>query len=383
MRDTFIQARLDGITPPDGAAMEAARRHWDAIAKPLHGLGRLEDMVVRIAGAVETPEVRLDRKGVAVFCADNGVVAEGVTQTGQEVTLAVARSMAAGQSSVCRMARVAGAEVLPVDVGMLAHEAIPGLRARVVMEGGTRNMTKGPAMDRAAGEAALRAGMETAEELAGRGMQLLAAGEMGIGNTTTTAAVAAALLGRSPEETVGRGAGLSDGGLVRKRRAVAAALAVNQPDPTDPMDVLCKVGGLDIAAMTGFYLGCAFQKLPVLLDGAISCAAALCAVRLCPWAEKSLLASHRPAEPCGQLLLDALGLEPVLDAGLRLGEGTGAAAAMPLLDMALSVYGEMHAFGGLGVPASRADGRSPEEGELCPPWCWGERPAERAAGPRI
>ncbi len=319
MRDTFIQARLDGITPPDREAMEAARMHWDAIAKPLHGLGRLEDMVVRIAGAAGTPEVRLDRKGVAVFCADNGV---------------------------------------------LAHEVIPGLRARVVMEGGTRNMTKGPAMDRAAGEAALRAGMETAEELADRGMQLLAAGEMGIGNTTTTAAVAAALLGRSPEETVGRGAGLSDGGLVRKRRAVAAALAVNQPDPADPMDVLCKVGGLDVAAMTGFYLGCAFRKLPVLLDGAISCAAALCAVRLCPRAEKSLLASHRPAEPCGQLLLEALGLEPVLDAGLRLGEGTGAAAAMPLLDMALSVYGEMHTFGGLGIPAYRADGRSPEEGEL-------------------
>lgn len=363
MRDTFIQARLNGITPPDREAMEAARLHWDAIAKPLHGLGRLEDMVVRIAGAAGTPEVRLDRKGVAVFCADNGVVAEGVTQTGQEVTLAVARSMAAGRSSVCRMARVAGAEVLPVDVGMLAHEAVPGLRDRVVMEGGTRNMTRGPAMDRSAGEAALRAGLETAEELADRGIKLLAAGEMGIGNTTTTAAVAAALLGRSPEETVGRGAGLSDEGLVRKRRAVAAALAVNRPDPADPMDVLCKVGGLDIAAMTGFYLGCAFRKLPVLLDGAISCAAALCAVRLCPQAEKSLLASHRPAEPCGRLLLEALGLEPVLDAGLRLGEGTGAVAAMPLLDMALSVYGEMHTFDGLGIPAYRADGRSPEEGE--------------------
>ena len=310
MRDTFIQARLNGITPPDREAMEGARLHWDAIAKPLHGLGRLEDMVVRIAGAAGTPEVRLDRKGVAVFCADNGVVAEGVTQTGQEVTLAVARSMAAGRSSVCRMARVAGAEVLPGDVGMLAHEAVPGLRDRVVMEGGTRNMTRGPAMDRSAGEAALRAGLETAEELADRGIQLLAAGEMGSGHTTTTAVVAAALLGRSPEETVGRGAGLSDAGLVRKRRAVAAALAVNRPDPADPMDVLCKVGGLDIAAMTGFYLGCAFRKVPVLLDGAISCAAALCAVRLCPQAEKSLLASHRPAEPCGRLLLEALGLEP-------------------------------------------------------------------------
>ena len=308
MRDTFIQARLNGITPPDREAMEGARLHWDAIAKPLHGLGRLEDMVGR-------------------------------------------------------MARGAGAEVLPVDVGMLAHEAVPGLRDRVVMEGGTRNMTRGPAMDRSAGEAALRAGLETAEELADRGIQLLAAGEMGIGNTTTTAVVAAALLGRSPEETVGRGAGLSDEGLVRKRRAVAAALAVNRPDPADPMDVLCKVGGLDIAAMTGFYLGCAFRKLPVLLDGAISCAAALCAVRLCPQAEKSLLASHRPAEPCGRLLLEALGLEPVLDAGLRLGEGTGAVAAMPLLDMALSVYGEMHTFDGLGIPAYRADGRSPEEGE--------------------
>ena len=150
---------------------------------------------------------------------------------------------------------------------------------------------------------------------------------------------------------------------LRPVAAVAAALAVNRPDPADPMDVLCKVGGLDIAAMTGFYLGCAFRKLPVLLDGAISCAAALCAVRLCPQAEKSLLASHRPAEPCGRLLLEALGLEPVLDAGLRLGEGTGAVAAMPLLDMALSVYGEMHTFDGLGIPAYRADGRSPEEGE--------------------
>ena len=150
---------------------------------------------------------------------------------------------------------------------------------------------------------------------------------------------------------------------LRPVAAVAAALAVNRPDPADPMDVLCKVGGLDIAAMTGFYLGCAFRKVPVLLDGAISCAAALCAVRLCPQAEKSLLASHRPAEPCGRLLLEALGLEPVLDAGLRLGEGTGAVAAMPLLDMALSVYGEMHTFDGLGIPAYRADGRSPEEGE--------------------
>ena len=363
MTTSVLSIAISGITPADQGAMAEAARRWDSIAKPIGGLGLLEEAVIRAAGVQGTADVSLDRKALAVFCADNGVTEEGVTQTGQEVTAIVTGNMSTGDTSVCRMARVAGAEVLPVDVGMLAHEAVPGLRDRVVMEGGTRNMTRGPAMDRSAGEAALRAGLETAEELADRGIQLLAAGEMGIGNTTTTAVVAAALLGRSPEETVGRGAGLSDEGLVRKRRAVAAALAVNRPDPADPMDVLCKVGGLDIAAMTGFYLGCAFRKLPVLLDGAISCAAALCAVRLCPQAEKSLLASHRPAEPCGRLLLEALGLEPVLDAGLRLGEGTGAVAAMPLLDMALSVYGEMHTFDGLGIPAYRADGRSPEEGE--------------------
>ena len=361
---TQLQSNIAAIAPPDREAMEEARRHWDSIAKPLHGLGRLEDLLVQMAGVTGNPDLIWDKKAVAVFCADNGVVAEGVTQTGQEVTLAVAQAMGEGRSSVCRMARVAGAQVLPVDVGMLRHAPSPGLLSRVVMEGGTWNMTQGPAMPREAAVEALSTGFSLAKELAGQGFRLLAAGEMGIGNTTTTAAVACALLGLTPEAAVGRGAGLSDEGLERKRRAVARALAVNRPDPSDPMDILYKVGGLDIASMTGFYLGCAAAGVPVILDGAISAAAALLAARLCPNAQKALLPSHRPSEPCGQALLDALGLEPILDGGFHLGEGTGAAALMPLLDMALAIYRDMTTFGGMGIGAYRPDGeRVPAKAE--------------------
>ena len=351
-----LQNQMDAVLPADSAAMEEARRRWDAIAKPLQGLGKLEELLVRAAGAAGSPDLDWGKKGVAVFCADNGVVAEGVTQTGQEVTLAVARAMGEGCSSVCRMARVAGAQVFPVDVGMVCHGPVPGLLSRVVMPGGTRNMVQGPAMEVHAAVQAVWVGVHTAQQLVQRGFRLLAAGEMGIGNTTTTAAVACALLGLTPGEAVGRGAGLSDAGLARKRRAVERALTVNRPDPTDPLDILCKVGGLDIAAMTGFYLGCAAEGVPVVLDGAISAAAAVLAVRMCPNAKKALLPSHRPSEFCGQALLGALDLDPILDGKFHLGEGTGAVALMPLLDMALSIYRDMSTFGGMGIGAYRPDG---------------------------
>ena len=320
---TQLSQQVSSIPPADRGAMEAARRRWDAIAKPLRGLGRLEDLLVRMAGVTGSPDLDMDRKAVAVFCADNGVVAEGVTQTGQEVTWTVAQTMGERRSSVCHMARTAGAQVFPVDLGMVRRDTPPGVRPCVVLEGGTRNMAKGPAMPREAAERALAVGFSLARELAEDGDTLLAAGEMGIGNTTTTAAVACALLGLSPREAVGRGAGLSDAGLARKRHAVERALEVNRPDPGDPVDILCKVGGLDIAAMTGFYLGCAAAQVPVILDGAISAAAALLAVRLCPNAEKALLPSHWPSEPCGQVLLSALGLEPVLHGNFHLGEAPG------------------------------------------------------------
>ena len=201
--------------------------------------------------------------------------------------------------------------------------------------------------------AAVVTGITLAEELKGRGYRLLAAGEMGIGNTTTAAAVTAVLLGRRVEEVTGRGAGLSDEGLERKIAVIRRAIEVNAPDPRDPLDVLSKVGGLDIAGMAGFYLGAALHHVPVVLDGAISAAAALLAVRLCPDAAKALIASHRSAEPSSGLLLDALGLRPIVSADLKLGEGTGAVTIMPMLDMAMSIYRDMATFQGLGIPPYR------------------------------
>ena len=202
---TQLSQQVSSIPPADRGAMEAARRRWDAIAKPLRGLGRLEDLLVRMAGVTGSPDLDVDRKAVAVFCADNGVVAEGVTQTGQEVTWTVAQTMGSGAPPCATWPGPPGAQVFPVDLGMVRRDTPPGVRPCVVLEGGTRNMAKGPAMPREAAERALAVGFSLARELAEDGDTLLAAGEMGIGNTTTTAAVACALLGLSPQEAVGPG----------------------------------------------------------------------------------------------------------------------------------------------------------------------------------
>ncbi len=345
---TTLKEVIDSITPADEAAMVQARAHWDAVAKPLGSLGLLEDAVVRMAGAMGTADVNWERKAVAVFCADNGVVAEGVTQAGQEITAAVASAMARGEACVCRMAWSAGAEVFPVDIGLAHPIEDEGILRRHVLRG-TRSIAKGPAMTRSDAAAAVMTGVWLAEELVNRGFDLLAAGEMGIGNTTTSAAITSVLLHLPVEQVTGRGAGLSSQALTHKIEVIKQAIQINNPNPEDPIDVLAKVGGLDIAAMAGFSLGAALRKVPVVLDGAISCVAALVAVRLCPNAAKVLIAGHCSAEPCGGILLEQLGLQPFIVAQMRLGEGTGAVAAMPMLDMALSIYRSMSTFGEMGL----------------------------------
>lgn len=345
---TTLKEVIEHITPADQEAMTLAQRHWDSVAKPLGSLGLLEEAIVRAAGAAGTADVNWAHKAVAVFCADNGVVAEGVTQTGQEVTASVAASMARGEACVCRMAWSAGAEVFPVDIGLARSIEEDGILRRHVLRG-TRSIAKGPAMTRGDAVSAIMTGVWLAQELVGRGFGLLAAGEMGIGNTTTASAVTAVLLDLPVEEVTGRGAGLSTQALAHKIEIIKTAIQVNKPNPDDPVEVLAKVGGLDIAGMAGFYLGCALEGVPVVLDGAISCAAALAAARICPNAVKSMIASHRSAEPCGSLLLDTLGLKPFITADMRLGEGTGAVAAMPMLDMALSIYRGMSTFGDMGI----------------------------------
>jgi nicotinate-nucleotide--dimethylbenzimidazole phosphoribosyltransferase len=336
---------LAAIRPMNQEGPAAARRHWDAVAKPLNGLGQLEEVIARMAGTA--PLKREVRKCVVPFCADNGVVAEGVTQTDSSVTAVVAGNMLTGAASVCCMGRVAGAAVLPVDAGMLTE--VPGMRS-IKVSRGTANLAGEPAMTRRQCLAVLLAGLELAGELAEE-FDILAAGEMGIGNTTTSSAVAAALLERPASEMTGKGAGLSDEGLRRKIEVIDRALARHRPDPGDPVDVISKVGGYDIAAMTGFYLGCALHRVPAVMDGFISTVAALAAVRLCPAAGDALIASHLSAEPGAGHVMEALGLRPLLRLGMALGEGTGAVSVMPLIDMALRVYFDMPSFDNAGIEA--------------------------------
>lgn len=332
----------------DQTAMAACRAHWDNIAKPLGSLGLLEDMVARLAGIQGRPEVRIDKRALLVMCADNGVLAQGVAQTPGEITAVMAAVIAAGRSSVCIMADRAGAQVHTVDMGMFQALPHAGLLDRRIAAG-TKDMTQGPAMSREEAQKAILAGVDLVADMKAQGYQILLTGEMGIGNTTTSSALASQLLGLEVEAVTGRGAGLSDEGLDRKIRAIQKAVEVNQPDPDDPLDLLHKLGGFDIAGLCGVFLGAALHGLPVLIDGFISAVSALLALRICPWARQVMLASHLSAEPASRAVLEALGLSPLIQAGMRLGEGTGAVAALPLLDMALDVYRDLITYEAIGM----------------------------------
>lgn len=347
MTEATLKTLLEGITPPDEAARAAAHAHWASLAKPLGGLGALETTLESAAALTGSAALDLSKRAVLVLCADNGVVAQGVSQTDQSVTRTVAENLAARRTSVCQMAKTARCEVVPVDLG-IAGEPVPGVQ-NCRIAAGTADFTTGPAMTRQQAVDAIAAGMGLVRAQKAAGVQLLATGEMGIGNTTTSSAVAAVLLGQSVERMTGRGAGLSDAGLARKLDAIRRGIARNRPDAADPLDVLSKLGGFDIAGLCGVFLGGALEGLPVLMDGFISGVAALCAVRLCPAAAKAVFASHCSSEPAARLVLEALGKAPLITAGLHLGEGTGAVAAIPLWDMALAVYRNCYSFADGGL----------------------------------
>lgn len=334
----------------DEQACLAAQRRWNTMAKPLRSLGSLEDFIVKIAGIQQTADVRVDRKCALVFCGDHGVVAEGVSQSGSDVTGIVAASIANGSSNVNLMANTVHADVFAIDMGMRDKPSDP--RILSYRQGnGTANMTKGPAMTRAQAENAIEGGIDAVRCMKNAGYNLIAVGEMGIGNTTAGAAIVSVLMGILPFEVVGRGAGLSDEGLARKRHAVETAIAVNSPDQSDPIDVLAKVGGFDIAGMTGAFLGGMIHRIPIVIDGMISSAAALAAKRICAQSGDFMLASHLSKETAAKHILAELGLEAVLHARMGLGEGTGAVALFPLLDMALNVYNSSHTFDNLNMEA--------------------------------
>ena len=347
MTEKELKEALRDVPGADEAARAAAHAHWARLAKPLGGLGALETLVEDAAALTgrETPDV--SRRAALVLCADNGVVAQGVSQTGQEVTRAVAENLAMRRTSVCQMARTAHCDVLPVDMGM-AGEPVPGVRSCRIAAG-TADFTQGPAMSRAEAVQAVGEGIALARELAEDGYRLIATGEMGIGNTTTSSAVAAVLLGEPVERMTGRGAGLSDAGLGRKLDAIRRGISRNRPNAEDALDVLGKLGGLDIAGLCGVFLGGARYRVPIVMDGFISGVAALCAVRLCPNAEAAIFASHASSEPAARRVMEALGKRPLITAGMHLGEGTGAVASIPLWDMALAVYQGCYSFAEGGI----------------------------------
>ena len=340
--------RIQTILPADKTSYLSAKKRWDSIAKPLGSFGELEQMIQKIASVQHTDDVHIDRRTAVIFCADHGVVQEGVTQTGSEVTAICAYSIADGTSNVNAIADSCHADVLAVDIGMLTDVSHPKLLRRKVAFG-TENFTRKPALTPEQTEKAICIGMDIVRDLKKNGVQLLIAGEMGIGNTTSASALASVLLDKPPLAVTGRGAGLSSKGLERKIHAIVQAIALHQPDKNHPLDLLAKLGGLEIAGMTGLFLGSAYYQVPAVIDGVISAVSAVLAYQLNPLCSEYLLASHTSGEPAGEGLLRMIHLHPVIDAGLRLGEGTGGLLLLPLLDSALALYRNSHHFEDIAI----------------------------------
>ncbi len=336
----IFEETLAEIHKPDTEAQTAAQLHWNSIRHPLHSLGKLEDVVIQIAGIQQTPEVHVDKKALIVMCADNGIVEEGVTQSDQEVTAQVSENFLSEKATAAILCRKAGADIFPIDIGIYRDTAVRNCKIAY----GTKNFAKEPAMTKEEAIRAIEVGISLVREKKEDGYQILATGEMGIGNTTTSSAIASVLLDRPVEEMTGRGAGLSSDGLHRKITVIQNAVDRYQLRADDPLNVLAKVGGLDIAGLTGIFLGGAAYRIPIVVDGFISAVAALLAVRICPAAEPYIISSHVSKEPAGASILDALHKSPLLTCDMCLGEGTGAVMLFPLLDMALEVYHNMTTF---------------------------------------
>lgn len=349
-----LEQLLTKISGLDETACAQAQYRWDHIAKPLHSLGLLESAIVKIAGIQKQSQIQIDKKALIIMCADNGIAGEGVTQTGQEVTAIVTENFTKGDTCVCIMAERAGVDVYPVDIGVSGSLDHCGTKHPLIsrkIAPGTRNFLREPAMTAEETMQAIETGIDLVKTLKENGYQLIATGEMGIGNTTTSSAVASALTGLPPVTITGKGAGLSDEGLKKKICVIEEAITRYWPESDgenviqkDPLDVLSKVGGLDIAGLTGVFLGGAIYRIPIMIDGFISSTAALVAASICPAAAAYMLASHVSAEPAGGLILERLGLQPMITAHLCLGEGTGAMAAIPLFDMAADIYCRMSTF---------------------------------------
>jgi len=341
-----IITKIQGL---DEVVMTAARARQDTLTKPPGSLGRLEELSIQLAGITGKEIPSIKNKVIITMAGDHGVVAEGVSAFPQEVTPQMVLNFLHGGAAINVLARHVGARITIVDMGVAADMQPHPLLLDMKIAHGTANLTKGPAMTREQAEQAILAGVEVIEAEIEKGLDIVGTGDMGIGNTTPSAAIAAALTGIEPAKLAGRGTGIDDEGLKRKIDAIERALAVNQPDPKDGLDVLTKVGGFEIAGLVGVILGAAANRKPVMVDGFISTAAAMIAVTIAPAVRPYLISAHRSQEYGHAQMVEWLGLKPLVDFDLRLGEGTGAALGISIAEAACKILAEMATFAEAGV----------------------------------
>ncbi len=334
---------LNRIEPLDIASMKAAQMRLDSLTKPLGSLGKLEEMVVKLAGINCSPSPKVDNKVTVIMCGDNGVVEEGVSSCPQSVTAAVTCNFTRGITGINIFSKLTNARIVVVDIGVDADIPYTTILDRKIRKG-TWNMAKGPAMTRDEAINGILTGIDVVKDLKAEGVNLLGTGEMGIGNTSTSSALTAVLTGMPIDTIVGVGSGLSKEAYKNKIEVIKRSIEINQPDPEDPVDVLAKVGGFDIAGLTGCFLGAAIYRIPIVIDGFISAVAALAATRIHPGTREYMLPSHGSAEPGTAAVMKALNMEPMLMLDMRLGEGTGAALGFQLIDAAIAAYTQMGSF---------------------------------------
>lgn len=334
---------LNKIVPLDMPSMEAAQRRLDSLTKPLGSLGKLEDIVVKLSGINCSPAPKVDNKAIVIMCADNGVVDEGVSSCPKSVTASVTCNFTHGITGINVFSRLTQSKLVVVDIGVDADIPYDTILNRKIRNG-TWNIAKGPAMTREEAIKAILVGIDIVKELKDEGINLLGTGEMGIGNTSTSSAVATVLTGMPIDRMVGIGAGLTTEAYINKIEVLRRSIEINQPDSCDPIDVLAKVGGFDIAGLVGCFLGAAIYRIPIVIDGFISAVAALTAVQINSNARDYMLPSHGSAEPGTKAVMKSLSMEPMLNLDMRLGEGTGAALGFQIIDAAVAAYTQMGSF---------------------------------------
>lgn len=332
----------------DASVYTAICKHWDRVAKPLDGMGTFEPMLAQIGAIQRKENPQIERGKLCVFCSDNGIVEEGISQSTQEVTAICAKNIAAGSTAVGRMVHLAGCAIQVIDLGINTNEALPGVIDRKVAMG-TKNFFQEDAMNLQQMKQAMQCGMDAVYACKQEQLDFVCIGEMGIGNTTTSSAIACAMLHLDPLQAVGRGAGLSDAGLLKKEQVIRQTIGKKNLEHAGAEEVMCAVGGFDIAGMAGACMAAALYEIPLILDGMISMVAALVAETLLPGTKEYLIASHSSKEPATCALVQALSLHPVIDARMALGEGTGAMMLLPMLHMAKAVYEETNSFAAAGV----------------------------------